>query len=89
MPYIPKDRRISCPTSGFPYNPGELNFAITKLMDTYIQEKGLSYRTLNDIVGALEGAKLEFYRRIAAPYENEKIIQNGDVYSCISRKENK
>jgi hypothetical protein len=39
-----------------------------------------SYQSINDVLGALEGAKLEFYRRIAAPYEDTKIQENGDVY---------
>jgi hypothetical protein len=42
--------------------------------------KGKNYQTVNDIVGALEGAKMEFYRRAAAPYEDLKIKENGDVY---------
>lgn len=33
-----------------------------------------------DALGALECCKLEFYRRVAAPYEDSKIISNGDVY---------
>ena len=41
---------------------------------------GNSYATINDIIGALEGAKMEFYRRVVAPYEDEKIKENGDVY---------
>jgi hypothetical protein len=28
----------------------------------------------------LETAKFEFYRRLAASYEDEKIAENGDVY---------
>lgn len=32
------------------------------------------------MVGALECAKLELYRRIAIPYEEQKIQENGDVY---------
>jgi len=32
-------------------------------------------------VGVLECAKLELYRRIAAPYEDEKIVETGDVYT--------
>jgi len=43
-------------------------------------EKGLSYTFINDCVGALEGAKLELYRRVASPYEDKKIAENGDVY---------
>ncbi len=34
----------------------------------------------NAVVGALECAKLELYRRMVAPYENGKIAENGDVY---------
>ena len=34
-----------------------------------------------DIKGALEGAKLELYRRIASVYEDQAIIRNGDVYN--------
>lgn len=34
---------------------------------------------INDCIGACEGAKLEFYRRVASPYEDVKIKQNGDV----------
>jgi hypothetical protein len=60
--------------------PGELNFKFTALAVAYVERHGLSYRTINDILGALEGAKLEFYRRVAIPYENGKIQENGDVY---------
>jgi len=59
---------------------GELNYAITTLIKNYQEYKGLRYQTINDIVGALEGAKCEYYRRVAIPYENEKIKSNGDVY---------
>lgn len=33
-----------------------------------------------DALGALECCKLEFYRRVAVPYEDGKIKTNGDVY---------
>ena len=39
-----------------------------------------NYQAINDIVGAVEGAKLEFVRRIVNPYEDKKIKENGDVY---------
>jgi hypothetical protein len=61
-------------------NSGELNYALTMLCKDYINDKGLSYQTLNDIMGALEGCKQEFYRRVVAPYEDKKIAENGDVY---------
>jgi hypothetical protein len=31
------------------------------------------------VLGAMEAAKLEFYRRIVSPYEDEKIALHGDV----------
>ena len=93
MPYIKDDdrydnegvagtaRRLLKPQSeAIPETPGELNYQITCLLKDYMTCNLLSYQTINDIVGALEGAKLEFYRRIAAPYENDKIEENGDVY---------
>ena len=61
-------------------NPGKLNYLITMLCKTYLIDNNLNYQTINDVVGALEGAKLEFYRRVAAPYEDIKIKENGDVY---------
>ena len=63
-----------------PKNAGELNYLITTNLITYMYEKGESYQTYNDIIGALEGVKLELYARKIRPYEDEKIKDNGDVY---------
>lgn len=60
--------------------PGHLNYLFTKEILGYINRQGLSYQTINDVIGALECCKLEFYARIARPYENGKIKTNGDVY---------
>jgi len=79
MPYIPKQDREAA--ADLPNTAGELNFAMTLTAITYVEGKGLSYQTINDVMGAFEGAKQEFYRRVAIPYENSKISQNGDVYS--------
>jgi hypothetical protein len=62
------------------HNAGELNFLITKMLNEFIAQNGLSYSTLNELVGMLECAKLELYRRVAAPYEDQKKFDNGDVY---------
>ena len=63
-------------------NPGELNYLITELCLAYLSPEigPVSYQDYNDIVGALESAKLEFYRRSVVPFEDQKILQNGDVY---------
>ncbi len=80
MPYIKQGRRdVLLNHEEYPVTAGELNYVLTAAIHRY-WAFGRSYATINDIVGALEGAKLEFYRRIAAPYEDEKIKENGDVY---------
>lgn len=80
MPYINKDARDALELGSPIYTVGELNYTFTMVAKAYMNEKGLSYVTINDILGALEGAKLEFYRRVALPYENAKMAENGDVY---------
>jgi hypothetical protein len=82
MPYIHQDDRLLLDLNGLTTSttPGELNYIITRLCIEYMDTKGKNYQTINDIVGALEGAKMEFYRRVAAPYEDLKIKENGDVY---------
>ncbi|MDX1646973.1 MAG: hypothetical protein R3304_07500 [Longimicrobiales bacterium] len=86
MPYIDPDARQRLADGDEPHNAGELNYAVTRLVDRYLelmaQEAGrLRYAHLNEAVGVLECAKLELYRRLAAPYEDGKISENGDVYS--------
>lgn len=79
MPYIDRQLRTDA-TCAQPTTPGELNYAITMLLMRYLDDKPHSYQTINDALGALVGAKLEFYRRVAALYEDEKLEENGDVY---------
>lgn len=80
MPYIKREKREEVFSQG-PRNPGELNYLITEVIQHYIRNSGgFSYQVANDIIGALEGAKLEFYRRLVQQYEDRKIKENGDVY---------
>jgi hypothetical protein len=82
MPYIKQERRevIDSTLGIIPDNAGELNYMITDTIVHYFEANGGRYQQINDILGALEGAKLEFYRRVAAPYEDTKIKENGDVF---------
>jgi hypothetical protein len=79
VPYIAKIRRHAV-IAGGPENAGDLNYALTLVVRSYLKSHGTSYQTINDIVGALEGCKVEFQRRVVAPYEDLKIVENGDVY---------
>ncbi len=55
---------------------GDLNYVITKLLKEIYP---LRYFHINKAIGVLECAKLEYYRRVAAPYEDLKIQESGDV----------
>lgn len=79
MPYVEKTRRADVIINGA-NNAGELNYEITSILVRYYLKHGNKYQVFNDIIGALEGAKLEFYRRVVAPYEDLKREKNGDVY---------
>jgi hypothetical protein len=89
MPYITRDDKLifDKPLSELldvvldrGLSNGELNYLITQLGLMYLDRHGKSYNTISDVVKAMECAKLEFYRRVAAPYEDNKIRENGDVY---------
>lgn len=62
-------------------NSESLCHDISFLIHTYYKDKREEFSALADILGAAEGAKMEFYRRVAAPYEDKKREENGDVYS--------
>ncbi len=81
MPYITQIDRASLASGSPTRTPGHLNFELTVLINKYLETNGLSYTKINDVLGALEGAKLEFIRRIVNPYEDAKQEQNGDVYT--------
>ncbi len=88
MPYIKDDDRVRLNEildvleEHLIRNPGELNYLLTQVCLSYFEAINKpGYNTINNVVGALECTKLEFYRRLAAPYEDTKIEENGDVYN--------
>lgn len=88
MPYIDQDARDRLASGSKPEGPGELNYAITKLVDNYLCRKGrVRYAHLNEAIGVVECVKLELYRRVAAPYEDQKIEEAGDVYDVLEQQE--
>lgn len=82
MPYIHKSQRFPLDARHrAPLTVGELNYAVTCLINDWLRER-VGYAEINEAIGVLECAKLELYRRIAAPYEDKKIAENGDVYDA-------
>ena len=81
MPYIQQLARSELRTTQRqPKTAGEFNYLVTKMAIAYFQTQGSNYQAINDVIGALEGAKLEFYRRLVSGYEDTKVKENGDVY---------
>lgn len=88
MPYIKQIYRkdigplIEALLKEMPIQPGNLNYTITAIINKYLDydSRGFDYQSINTVIGVLECAKLELYRRIAVPYEDKKIEENGDVY---------
>ena len=92
MPYITKEQREQLDPSiellfaeldymGDSKNlAGLMNYSISALISKLLDTKGLNYHNINELIGMLDCAKLELYRRVASPYEDEKIKSNGDVY---------
>ena len=84
MPYIKPDKRtVLAPlVRQLVRNiqtPGELTYVLYALMKSTTEKMNVDYSILSSIMGCMECAKTEFYRRIVAPYEDQKIKENGDV----------
>jgi hypothetical protein len=56
---------------------GDANYVITRVIAGATRTR--NYANINAAIGVLECAKLELYRRLAAPYEDRKIGENTDV----------
>ena len=87
LPYIKPENRVKYETvldeligilKSLPVGEldGELNYVVTKMLKEIYP---LHYFSINRAVGVLECIKQEFYRRVAAPYEDRKIKEAGDV----------
>ena len=60
---------------------GALNYTISRIVAETLGKYGWRYKLLNRAIGVLECAKLEFYRRLCGPYEDQAIEKNGDIYA--------
>jgi hypothetical protein len=63
---------------------GDLNHAICELTALVIlRHGGMGYANVSEWVDAVGGAHDEMRRRLLDPYEDEKIMENGDVRSFV------
>lgn len=87
MPYIKKKERIKFKwiidnaVSLLQENPeelaGKLNYLIFSILKRL--SKDLRYKKANELIGVLECVKQEYYRRVLAVYEDQKIKEHGDI----------
>ena len=82
MPYIKQETR----EKHYPIRPavsvGELNYRICREVNEYLKgQYAECYRSYNDVIGVLECAKLEIYRRLVVGYEERALAENGDVFA--------
>lgn len=82
MPYIKKENRkamdkvIAAMAEADVKADGDLNYILYKFCKYFISP---SYNNYKNFCGELRQCATEIERRILAPYEDEKIIENGDV----------
>ena len=87
MPYIPSEDRHPINELTAPLiehlkqlpleqQDGALNYTVTKILKELYDPRYFNY---NRAMGVLSAIQAEFYRRDVAPYEDEKIAENGDV----------
>ncbi len=86
MPYIPRSKRAKVNILGAE-TPGELGYALAKVIDKYLTDKSgeIRFKDLAEVLAGLESVKLEFYRRVVAPYEDGKLEANGEVFGVLER----
>jgi len=82
MPYIKKEKRykmdrvIDAMAKEDVKADGDLNYILYKFCRYFISP---SYNNYKNYIGELRQCAAEIERRILADYENEKIIENGDI----------
>ena len=58
--------------------PGHMNYIMSLLIQR-VYGGSMRYADHNEVIGLLNCVQQEFYRRFTAPYEDEKIEQEGDL----------
>lgn len=82
MPYIPPLSRVPIDAALEqlpPLTAGGLAYLITRAIHRHLKVAGWNFAAFATVVGVVVCCVLELYRRTIAPYETEKLRENGDV----------
>jgi len=90
MPYIKQEARTANMVNAINLlvneinSKGDLNYVICQLTANLIfKNGGMGYTNISNWIDAVHGAERELTRRLLNPYEEEKILENGDVEGFI------
>ena len=79
MPYIRHEVRDALDAGRYnPRSAGELTYTIYRDALTLLG-RAPTFSDYAEVIGAIEAAKMEIYRRLVAPYEDKKIKEHGDI----------
>ena len=89
MPYIKQHQRLRL-VKEQPGDAGELAYELARTMEVFLEQitarhGSLRFGDLAHVLGALDAVRLEFFRRVVAPYEKRKCAENGDVWAGTIR----
>ena len=84
MPYIKKQNRerFKVPIAELIeliQEKGELNYVICEIVSGLLLKYSIGYERISEWIDAVDGAENELRRRILDPYEELKIMENGDL----------
>lgn len=66
---------------------GQLAYWLSHEIANYVRFRGLEFRTISDVRGAVAAALNEFERRVAEPYEQTKLEGGGaDPYAPLAEQ---
>ena len=60
--------------------PGDVAYLLTQILLRYVGDTAVGYSSHAMVLGILESVKLEYCRRVLAPYEDEARDRNGEVF---------
>lgn len=82
MPYIPVERAQQLAQqhnlSDEALRPGDIAWAVSEDIAAYLERNGVSFETLNAMVGVLDNVKNELQSRLINYYERNKRNNGGD-----------
>lgn len=80
MPYLDKNRKDHLDAGNPMLTAGDLTYMIQQLLKRYWVNSSRRYTNIAEILGAIEGAKADFWDRVGREYEEKKRYENGDAW---------